>query len=126
MKRKKERDWTPVSKPGGIYCSPACGCNCKRKDYDQAVRSSEVLANYLGKGWKPYVWENMGWHYNVSKGCVNVHASKDGSYTAYFNGLHQFIGHAKKANVAIDNAIKDAQSAILQISREIAVIDWPC
>jgi hypothetical protein len=53
---------------GDIYCSPACGGDCTLKDYREKKRISREVAQLLspgGKGWKPVVWENLGWHCKV-------------------------------------------------------------
>ncbi len=59
-------EWTPVLK-GDVFCSPACGGNCKKAEYDQAVKAANELAAILGAGWEPDVWENLGWHYRAIK-----------------------------------------------------------
>lgn len=48
---------------GIYYCSPWCGSRCKLVDFDAAGIKARALADRLGQMWKPYVWENMGWHY---------------------------------------------------------------
>lgn len=64
--------WTPVRR-GEIYCSPACGGNCTQAAFElaniQAERLCEQLNNMAGgfKDWQPYVWENLGWHYQVRR-----------------------------------------------------------
>jgi len=56
---------------GKIYCSPACGFDCLKSDYDKAVEKADRVAKELGLGWKTVVWENCGWHARVEKGkCV--------------------------------------------------------
>jgi hypothetical protein len=56
---------TPVL-DGLVYCSPRCGFQCTRKAFDRATTEAAHLAHRLGPGWKPHVWENCGWHYEVS------------------------------------------------------------
>ncbi len=73
--------YTPVLR-GGVYCSPACGAGCKKKAYDRAKNSADRLANRLGHGWVPEVFENLGWHYSVSKGHATVRQQDDGNYSA--------------------------------------------
>lgn len=70
MTTEDEEDdrWTPVAQPGGIYCSPRCGGGCTREAFDAAAAAAEALAKRLGRGWKPHVWENLGWHYEAVKG----------------------------------------------------------
>lgn len=57
----------------GIYCSPACNCGCTRAEYEKANRDGRALARSLGADWTFEVWENMGWHYHVTKGPVVLH-----------------------------------------------------
>lgn len=56
--------WKPVLN-GNIYCSPACGGKCTKAEHDDAQEAGEILAALLGPGWRPRVWENMGWHYSA-------------------------------------------------------------
>lgn len=58
-KDNKSTKWNPVRK-GVIYCSPNCGGGCTHNSYKRACRESEALAESLGKGWTPEVWENLG------------------------------------------------------------------
>lgn len=62
---------------GDVYCSPWCGFKCKRAAYDQAVREADELADRLGDGWMPRVWENGGWHYEVSRGAARIHPTTE-------------------------------------------------
>jgi hypothetical protein len=66
------QQWTPV-RNGEIYCSPACGCNCTQAEFELATMQAERLCarmnNMKGgfKDWVPYVWENMGWHFQIRR-----------------------------------------------------------
>ena len=62
--KQRALSWKPRLQ-GPIYCAPACGGNCTKKAYDQAVKDASVLAKLMGKGWAPFVHENLGWHYSV-------------------------------------------------------------
>lgn len=73
--------WTPVLR-GDIYCSPGCGGQCKKADYDKAVEQAGFVAAALGYGWKPHVFENLGWHYEVTKGQGTVTPNRNGGFTA--------------------------------------------
>ena len=53
--------WDPVRR-GATYCAPACGRGCTHAEYMRANRSASALCASLGGGWKPHVWENLGWH----------------------------------------------------------------
>lgn len=76
MARMKE-DWTPRHR-GLIYCSPRCGGNCTRAAWNAAKANAARLAKDLGPGWKPWVWENLGWHYAAQKGAAEVHEAFHG------------------------------------------------
>jgi hypothetical protein len=66
-----ESGWVPQRLPGGIYCSPRCGGGCTKAKYDRATKDAAVLCARLGDGWHPRVWENLGWHWEVTKGTVS-------------------------------------------------------
>lgn len=58
--------WTPVL-CGEIFCSPACGFNCTKHDFDLAASKAAALVSQLANGWQPRVWENCGWHFEAVK-----------------------------------------------------------
>jgi hypothetical protein len=69
---------TPASR-GGLYCSPACGAGCTRREHDQAVRDADRLVKRLrGSGWRAEVWENLGWHFRAVSGTVQVFGDRRG------------------------------------------------
>jgi hypothetical protein len=75
---QRRLSWTPVSR-GGLYCSPACGAGCTRKEYDRAVRDADRLVRRLrGSGWRAEVWENLGWHFRAVSGTVQVTGDRRG------------------------------------------------
>ena len=78
---KADDRWTPKL-AGEIFCSPACGANCTKKNFDEATESARVLASQLGYGWEPRVWENMGWHFEAAKRGATVSAVDDSEYEA--------------------------------------------
>lgn len=73
--------WTPVLR-GDMYCSPGCGGRCKKADYDKAVEQAGFVAAALGYGWKPRIFENLGWHYEVNKGQATVTPNRNGGFSA--------------------------------------------
>lgn len=127
------RDWKPRRRLGGtIFCSPACGGNCKRADYDRAVKRSAALAKRLGEGWEPDVWENLGWHFKVTKGLLEVYVHDDHSgrrpklatsFTAYLQSHPQFWANGPTAEAAIKNTIESAQTTQRRITNAIASLD---
>lgn len=78
--------WEPVLQ-GTVYCSPACGRGCTRKQYDTAVADAAALVKQLGTGWTPRVWENLGWHYEAvaSEGRLTVSQYVPGHYSAHLH-----------------------------------------
>lgn len=43
----------------------------RKDDAEREVRN--LIAKLKGKGWKPRVWENIGWHYSAFSGPVQVY-----------------------------------------------------
>lgn len=87
------RDWTPVRR-GRVYCSPACGRGCTHAEFMTATRKAKALVKRLGAGWKPCVWENLGWHYEAVKGepvLIQVHPHRDGTYTIFLQTYPQVV-----------------------------------
>ena len=79
----KEITWRPKRR-GKIYCAPACGRECTFSEYTQAVNSAKALVRKMKtKGWKPHVWENLGWHYKIVRGRVSIYAYKHMKATTY-------------------------------------------
>lgn len=130
-----ERNWTPIlSKDGQYYCSPACGGGtfCKKAWFDQAEAEANDLADRMGDGWEPIIWENLGWHYSVRKGDVTIHPQRrqDGpatSYSAWIEpgllvGHHniQFIQSAQTPEDALGFATQEARSFISRLTRTLA------
>lgn len=123
---EKPRGWTPVA-AGDIYCSPACGMGCTRKEYDEAVASAAALAQALGNGWEPRVWENLAWHYKARKGTCEVFLNgRDGTYMAMLNtsrkGVQQTIGRDPDPVLAVANAVSDLRKAHAAITAALA--EW--
>ncbi len=71
MSKEVARDWTP-KKRGEIYCAPACGRGCTWTEYEEATIAATDLSTELGDPWKPRVWENLGWHYEVRRPHLSV------------------------------------------------------
>jgi len=90
---KRTLSWKPHRYVwGDIYCSPACGYGCTREAFEQAQEGARLLVEELGPGFKPRVWENLGWHYEAvsldktMKVSPSIDRIKDEivGYTAYF------------------------------------------
>ena len=124
--------WTPILSHGGtVYCSPRCGGKCKRRHYDHVVKAADALAGRMGAGWKPVVWENLGWHYRVEKGVVAIHPSEDRNapevdgfypirnFTVFLNSAKQFVTHAGTPEDALGFAVQDARTHIARVSADL-------
>lgn len=64
---------------------------------DEAKEEADWLVEQLGEGWKPYVHENLGWHYSAKSGNVSVHeghygGKPRGTYQAYLHGPYSHDG----------------------------------
>lgn len=60
----------------GIKCASWCGRGCTKAEWEEARSGSKALVKELGPGWRPRVWENLGWHYSAVNGHVNVHPDR--------------------------------------------------
>lgn len=61
--------YTPqLRRKGKVYCSPWCGIGCTRAAFERATREANELCALLGDGWRPRVWENLGWFYAAERG----------------------------------------------------------
>lgn len=118
------------------YCSPACGGGryCRKEWYDTAVREAAALAERMGPGWKPNVWENLGWHYDVANGIgrITVDGNPVRSYTAWINaGVSasggkgfpiQFIQSASDPEEAWGLVVQEARTFVSRINNGLADI----
>jgi hypothetical protein len=118
-KRGRPRDlsWTPRKRPGGVYCSSACGCGCLRADYVRAVDAGEAAARAAGQGWRYHVWENGGWHVSIKYSGFGVEAEvhlpgkNDGRqhWASIMVGQKQFEGYGSSVRTALAVAMAPAQ-----------------
>lgn len=129
--------WTPRRLPGGVYCSPRCGCRCTKAAFDLATKQSNDLCAQLGEGWKPRVLENGGWHWEVAKGPLANETGDggvivrwrrhSGKYDAEFrsaltgtNCTTQFFAEAAAAEDAIGAVRQDARTFITRLEADLA------
>lgn len=114
--------WTPQHLGKGIYCSPACGGLCTYAAYTRAIHASAALARKLGPGWKPKVWENLGWHWRVEKGGCQVWLERDGKYRILMNpGIFDMPDRKsyRSARVAVRDQIRHCRRVITEMSEAI-------
>ena len=81
----KQPSWKPKRK-GNLYCSPACGAGCTVEQHHCAVTGGWKLAAKLGTKWKPRVWENMGWFYEVVSPCGQIVVRPSGFVDFHLGG----------------------------------------
>ncbi|MCI0408483.1 MAG: hypothetical protein L0191_07960 [Acidobacteria bacterium] len=119
MKNPKLKEWTPVARGGGeIYCSPACGHGCTMAEHDEAIRKARTLALKLGKGWRPEIWENMGWYWAVVNGGLKVHPTY--SIRGRVTGFMAFVGDPDSPGgrwVEHGETPKEAISKVLAVAK---------
>jgi len=50
------------------------------KTKTEAAAAAAKLVKRLGAGWRPRVWQNLGWHFAARKGPISVYPSLDGQF----------------------------------------------
>lgn len=88
MTERKPLSWKP-KRTGVFYCSPACGANCTRERYEQAVSAAKSAARKMGKGWRWGVHENMGWFATIASPCgrVRISVPLPGRHKRYYSAF---------------------------------------
>ncbi|WP_152025762.1 hypothetical protein [Agrobacterium tumefaciens] len=124
-----------LSENGLIYCSPACGSKCTKEAYDLAVSRAQALAEKLGEGWEPHVWENGGWHYQAKNKTMTVYChhywnSETPQYSAWIEPeltvsgkAFQIIEYADDPNDALGIAKQKAWDAISRIRQALTELE---
>ncbi len=79
MTKTDDIGWKPV-RDGDTYCSPLCGHGCTYIDYQSAAKVAGALSKLMDKGWKPHVWENLGWHWEIARGGCTIQEDGNGNY----------------------------------------------
>lgn len=121
----REPRWKPRKLAGGVFCSPACGGRCKRSAYERAKKESAALALFMGNGWRPVVWENLGWHWRAEKGfrqnggaLLEITPSHEG-YVAWFQGRTQFLAQANSPDRALEFVLRKVSNLINELGAEL-------
>lgn len=110
-------DREPVRR-GPVYCAPWCGGGCTHVAFVSVTKAAAALAKRMGKGWKPRVWENLGWHYSVISPCGRwkLHPHHTGSNTkgpiGRMTGVTAFLGDADSTGGVWAEHGKDARDAM--------------
>lgn len=128
-KTREVNRWKPVRR-GEIYCSPGCGYGCTHKAYLTACLKAERIARRCGPGWKPRVWENLGWHYAATSpnNYVKVHPFREGGgYTVFF-GWPEGVGGTfttQDSNLkrAVSMGLKRARSEAAEAAKLVKEIE---
>jgi hypothetical protein len=120
-----ERHIPVLSSDGVTYCSPNCGLGCAKAAFDKATADAAALCERMGPGWEPRVWENLGWHWSISKGAAVIYANR-GCYSAWINtqthvAQHhvQFIETAETPEDALGIAVQMARTHIARIQQTL-------
>ncbi len=118
---------------GDIYCSPRCGNKCTWAAYEKAIQESSALAEQLGDGWHPRVWENLGWHWSVhdEDRYMHVYPRRSGGYHTLFSpdsgvgGRPGWSGEGETPEEAIAMSRAAALDEVVRLSRvlDIQVLD---
>lgn len=119
--------WKPRRRArGSVYCSPACGGNCLRSDFDRATQDAARLAARLGPRWTTRVWENLGWYYEVISPGKSIRVSKYRFTTRYIATLAvaNFRAEARTPREAViallDRMVTEA-TRLLAIVHEVGI-----
>ena len=114
-----ELSWKPKRK-GEVYCAPACGRGCTHAEYLKAQKLAKKLAKQLGGGFKPVVWENMGWHWEVEKNGLNV-SYHLGRYGATFE--NEFWEHDENPKTALKKLLNAYRKELLKYAQVVKYLN---
>ena len=117
------KSWVPMQ-DGKIYCSSACGRGCTLAEYEAAVKASEELAKHLGEGFEPRVWENLGWHWEVTgcNGRLKIHLGEQET-TVYLDLQKQFVVSRSTPEGAIESVFYKARKWVGELNSSLAVCE---
>jgi len=92
------------------------------KTKKEAMALATKVEKILGKKWKSYVWENLGWHVSWGNGAIRLSwSSYDEKFWCLVGSVGSGIGHmdfhrvgksSKNPKTAIKMAIKGAKAVI--------------
>jgi len=80
----------------------------------------------LGKGWKPYIWENLGWHVHWCNGaiCLN-YTSREKTFWCMIGAPNSGTGHLDFGrNLKYSKNPKQAIRIACKIAREVIAQEW--
>jgi hypothetical protein len=93
-----------------------------------AERLAAVLVKRLGAGWKPEVWENLGWCYSAESPCGRMWVSQSGesSFLALLGDPeeHSHAGiwsaHGKTPKAAVKAVVAEGKKGLQRCERLLA------
>lgn len=86
----------------------------RRATEESCTRKAAALCKKLGKGWKPRVWENLGWHWEVQKGNLWVRTDRD-----YWSGVYTYSAWLQTSPQIITEHFATPGDAIRQLHKMI-------
>jgi hypothetical protein len=129
MNKKQEKFYAKKAvRRGKTYCAPWCGRGCTVAEFDLATAKAKALVdklNAIGGKWKPYVWENLGWHYEAKSAYetstkrFHVTEHSDGSYTVWWANT---TSSAKTLHRALIEARAQAQVDLVDAQQNADMI----
>jgi hypothetical protein len=120
--------WTPVLR-GDIYCAPACGGKCTLAQHRAVTKAATTVARRLGRGWRPEVWENLGWFGAAVTKCgrLKVHLKDHGRFVAFLGPRESvggdFVGTGDTPEAAILDVLARGRAALATLTDILAVTD---
>jgi len=115
--KTKPNGWVPIRKDA-IYCSAACGGGCTWNAFRGAQKQAEALCKKLGHGFKPKVWENLGWYWTADSASMGITIWKvDGGFFAQVHNGNYF--RHKTAVGAILAAREHAEDTAFKINQAL-------
>jgi len=93
----------------------------------KAMKAARSLAKKLGRGWKPRVWANSGWHYQVVSPCGRLvvfpgHQDWHQDWHVLLgdrgSGTGRYKAHARTFRVAIRRVIEIARADLAAIGAD--------
>jgi hypothetical protein len=108
-----------------IFCDPRCGKGCTRAEHDRIVSIVGEVKAMCGDGWGHRIWDNLGWHYEVTSPCgrLRIQDASPYPYGDFEKGFECVIsppgevhidwaGFGETPHDAAKDALKNMMSAI--------------
>lgn len=109
-------DFTETARlDGDEFCSPGCGHGCTLEQYQAATVQADALMRMLGRGWRPEVWEKLGWSASVVSPCGRIRVRPRTAFgvTSYDANLcGRWATSARDPRSAVVEVVKLAREAV--------------